>query len=469
MKRRDFIQISSLSLASLLAENCASEQDFDVDFLNDMAVGHLAFESREFPVNRKKATEYLIVGGGIAGLSAAYQLRDKDFLLCELSDLLGGSSASSQYKNMPICHGAHYDLAYPQYYGAEALNMLSELGIVRFDRFSKLWQFADKQYLIPKNRESQTYAFGQFRKDVLPESTVKMDFIQLMSTFSGAMPMPTRLIDKKFHDLNNISFLSWLKDKISLTQEFIEGLDYHMKDDYGAGSEVVSALAGIHYFTCRPYYTKTVELFSPPEGNAYFVGKLFDQLPPSRVLRSHLVKRISEQQDWFDVEIVDVHKREIVSLNCDKIIYAGHKHSLKYIFPKDYHLFQNTQYAPWVVVNIILGKSMKNEAFWQNEMLITDKSWMGFTDSRSQHSTNENGQVLTAYLCFRPEEREMMSLIAQRKHRFVNQILDQLEVYFDRGLKQDVEKVVIKQMGHAMPIPGKGYLFNEANEMRSKK
>jgi hypothetical protein len=347
--------------------------------------------------------------------------------------------------------------------------MLSDLGIIKFDSFSKLWQFTDKKYLIPKSRESRTYASGNYRKDVLPEGAEKINFIQLMKSYSGYMPMPTRLIDEEFRKLNDITFISWLKGKIIPTNEFISGLDYHMKDDYGAGAEVVSALAGIHYFACRPYYTKAVELFSPPQGNAYFVDKLYAQLPPSRVQRSHLVKNIRESQEGFDVEIVHARNQQIIKLTCKKIVYAGHKHSLKYIFPNDYHLFQNIQYAPWVVVNIVLRKSISQDAYWQNEMLIVDKSWMGFTDSRSQYPRDDNRQVLTAYLCFKPEEREMMSLIAERKSSFVQNVLDQVEAYFGRSLKHHVDKVVIKQMGHAMPIPVKGYLFNDANDRRSNR
>ena len=151
MRRRNFIQISSMSLAALLADGCTGAEAYDVSFLNDMAVGHLAFESHSFPTTKNTKTKYLIVGGGVAGMSAAFQLRHEDFMLFELSDLLGGSSAGSSYKNVSLCHGAHYDLSYPSNYGMEVLSMLEELKIIKFDQFSNTWKFVDKQYLIPKN------------------------------------------------------------------------------------------------------------------------------------------------------------------------------------------------------------------------------------------------------------------------------------------------------------------------------
>lgn len=461
-----------MSLAALLVDGCTGTEEFDVTFLNDMAVGHLAFESHSFPTSKILKTKYLIVGGGIAGMSAAYQLRHEDFMLFELSDLLGGSSAGSRYKNISLCHGAHYDLSYPSNYGREVLSMLEDLKIIEFDQFSNTWKFVDKRYLIPKNRESQTFAHGSFRNDVLADGETKTAFIDLMKSFSGSMPMPTRLINEEFRYLNQISFVQWLKQQISIEQDFIDGLDYHMKDDYGAGASQVSALAGIHYFACRPYYTKAVELFSPPEGNSYFIKKLYDQLPKEKIYRSHLVKAIHEKDKIFGIEVVDAVKQEVMKISCEKIIYAGHKHSLKYIYPKDFYLFGQTQYAPWVVVNFIFKKSWNagsnvkvDQAFWQNEIISEDKSLLGFVDSKSQNA--DDSRVLTVYYCFKPEEREMMSLIEERKQSFINQTLTHLEKYFDKALKSHVEKVFIKQMGHAMPIPGQGYLFNDANRERS--
>ena len=140
---------------------------------------------------------------------------------------------------------------------------------------------------------------------------------------------------------------------------------------------------------------------------------------------------------------------------------------MKYIFPRDYPLFHKTAYAPWVVVNFIMKKSWSNKSFWQNEIISEDKSLLGFVDSSAQFSSQNEKRVLTVYYCFKPEEREMMSLIEERKQTFVDQSLSHLEKYFDTSFKNQVEKVIIKQMGHAMPIPNPGYLFNDGNDSRS--
>ncbi len=467
MNRRNFIQISSVSLAALLVEGCNIDHELDIEYMNDMSIGHLAFESHQFPMTKKLSSKYLIVGGGIAGMSAAYALRNEDFLLFELSDLLGGSSAGSNYGKISLCHGAHYDLSYPADYGQEVLNMLAELGIVYHDAFSNSWKFSDKKYLIPKNKKSRIFDHGIFRNDVLPDGSEKLAFIELMKKYSGSMPMPTRLIDAKFHGFNEVSFLNWLQRRIEVSVEFATGLDYHLKDDYGAGAAEVSALAGIHYFACRPYYTKPVELFSPPEGNYYFIKKIYASLPKERIHTSHLVKSIVEKNHGFEVEIIDATKKEITQLTCDKVIYAGHKHALKYIYPPDYPIFEKTTYAPWVVVNVVFDKSMENEAFWQNEIISDDKALLGFVDSEAQATAQNEKRVFTVYFCFKPDERKWMSKIEERKQTFVDKTICYLEQYFDQSLKNRIEKVFVKQMGHAMPIPAPGYLLKDGNSKRS--
>lgn len=73
-----------------------------------------------------KSYDVIIVGGGIAGLTAAYYLDDFDVLLLEMQEQVGGRASSGQYKTISFARGAEY-LGKPE----EPLEeMIEELGLV---------------------------------------------------------------------------------------------------------------------------------------------------------------------------------------------------------------------------------------------------------------------------------------------------------------------------------------------------
>ncbi|MGE8422655.1 MAG: FAD-dependent oxidoreductase, partial [Sphingobacterium siyangense] len=75
----------------------------------------------------------LIVGGGIAGLSAAYRLQQKgysDFILLDLEDEVGGNARNGQNAHSAYPLGAHY-LPIPNASNRELLQFLEESGIIK--------------------------------------------------------------------------------------------------------------------------------------------------------------------------------------------------------------------------------------------------------------------------------------------------------------------------------------------------
>ena len=472
MNRRHFIKNSSLLTLPLLLKSCQWNWDtasYPIAVNSDAFTGHLLMKKSAFEKVKISNIETLIVGGGIAGMSAAYSLKHNDFLLCELSNSLGGSSSKEHFDNISFSQGAHYDLAYPDYYGQEVLQLFEELNIITHLPWKNTWSFLDQQHLIAHRRKSHCYVDGNHRKDVLKEGKTKNDFLKLISPYLGKMNLPTRLINKNLHHLNSIDFISFLKKNISLSPEFIRGLDYHMKDDYGSEAANVSALAGIHYFTCRPYYNEIVELFSPPEGNNYFINKMAQQLNKDQLLTEHLVKSIKEDVSGFEVEILDVKQQKIKTLHVKKIIYAGQKHALKYIYPEDYQHFKTNIYAPWMVVNVLTDNELPTPGYWQNEMLTEDKTLMGFVDSNTQHMTSNKYRVFTTYYCLPPKSRNNLINTEKNKTQIAETTVNHLGKYFGKDISPHVLKVHIKAMGHAMAIPTPGFLFNDKNQYRRNK
>lgn len=477
MNRRKFIKLSSISLISAWA--CHPEQawntgfSFPIHFQSDQATGHVIFQDVNWKETTKLQKDLLIVGGGIAGLAAACRLKDYDLALCELAPALGGSAGGGIYKGMKFSQGAHYDLTYPTYFGQEALEFLHSLAIIQYNPQTQYWGFQDQKYLISEEKEGQSFSQKKYREDVFQDDNISRDFIDHTAQYISQLPLPTRLIDPTYHNLNSISFRKYLEDYGFNDAHLIESIDYQMVDDYGGNSKEVSALAGLFYYAGRPYLDKNAQDFSPPQGNFYFIEKMAQQIPSESIYLSHLVRRIQKNKSGFQVEVIDMNQKQLKIFQVKKIIYAGHKHALQYVYPPDYALFEKMKTTPWLVINFILNKQTLPTGFWQNEFIPIQNNFLGFVDSDAQHKDSSAPyRVLTAYYCFPSSDRKKLSKLQDWQESLIANTLSSLSDYFKipaAQLAEGIEQAFIKVMGHAMPLPEPNYLLNNPNLRRSEK
>lgn len=465
MKRRDFIKYSTLGATiPFWLQSCFKDDpSFPVHVHSDHQTGHLIMEAMKWKKVKKDRIDLAIVGGGLSGLAAAYQSKKLNYRLFELSSTIGGSSAAAEHNGIKIAQGAHYELAYPDNYGNDVLRMLEELKIIRYEPWKKMWGFIDQQHIIPYSRRQQCYDNGQIRSDVIPPGLLKSQFEELILSYSGKLNLPSRLIQQPYRELNDITFQDFLSSRLNVTSAFLKQMDYHMADDYGGDTNQVSALAGLLYFACRPYYTQAVDLFSPPNGNDYFAQRIIQKLDSNRIHCHHLVSKIEKTSSGYMVQVLDVQKKEIHQYESAEVIYAGQKHALKYIFPGQETLFKNT-YAPWMVVNFVTGQEKNEYGFWQNEYLGENPKFLGFIDSSVQAQQSLKGyRVYTGYYCLDEKDRDYLTTIPESGNQIANETKGYLEKMLRTKLK--VDACFIKVMGHAMPIPVKGYLFQDANQL----
>ncbi|TAG92152.1 MAG: hypothetical protein EAZ20_02750 [Bacteroidetes bacterium] len=484
MHRRKFLQLSALSALSMPFFQCESNHNtqsskYKITIHSDQSVGHLIWQGDSFPVDNKiEKTEFLVVGGGIAGLTACSKLKNKDFLLVEIDEQLGGTASAFNYEKTVFGQGAHYDLAYPTYFGEEVLQFWEDMKIISFDKLTSYWQFNDKKYMISAEKEGYCFDKGIFRDDVLPDVPETKKLVKLFEGFDKKMKLPTRLIDKEFHYLNELSFENYLKKNIELNETLRQAFDYQMLDDFGGTSDEVSALAGVYYYASRPYYDETKMIFSPPEGNFYFIQKMASQIPKEKILTSHLVKKIKEQKDGFEVEIIDVKNKKIKIVQTKKIVYAAPKHTLKYIFPNDYPLFNQQLQSPWLVLNFVLKDNfITAKNYWQNEMITDDLRkpvrFLGFVDSETQGGEENTKRVLSAYYTFKPDYRAVLGNPKEFDYqKLAEETIEKIAKYFHLTkplFTPYIEAIFGKIMGHAMPVPNLNYLFKNPNEQRKNK
>jgi len=473
MNRRDFLlRASSLSLLPIVGCHFWDKKsEFPITVHNDMQVGHRLFASPPPKSEKTLPTDTLIVGGGIAGLSAAVALMagKRDFLVCELSDRWGGTSGAVAYKKLHIAQGAHYELQYPAHFDEALLGFWEDLAVIEFNKKTAHWEFIDEQFIIDGNKEGRTWNGKSYRDDVLPNTTESKTFLAFIEgLFLGKMCLPTRLLAPEFYSLNTFTFSIYLKKHFpAMSANLLRAIDYQMLDDYGGTAAQVSALAGVYYYGSHAYTADENVVFSPPQGNYYFIEKMLAKIPVETRLLNRLIYKIIPQKVGFKVEVLNTQTHTIETIDTKNIIYAGQKHALKHIFPQDFPLFQQTEQAPWLVVNVVLHKPLDKPVFWQNEVIKENQVFLGFVNSLAQHADN---QVLSAYYCLKSTDRVKLADVEEKKAYWANYTLQGIADYFQMkttDLTEQVAHVFIQVMGHAMAIPTPNFLLNDFNAKRS--
>ncbi len=196
--------------------------------------------------------DVVIVGGGLSGLTAAYQLRDENILVLEREDTLGGNAKQGVFRGTPYALGSAYlvDLEAP--YGPlyEALHLPLKPVPSPADMVYVEGQWSPlEQGLTMKAFESLQAHFRTLLQSP--------DFPGV--PIAEATPMALKLDQMRFSD-----YLEPLVDK-----PLRACIDAYCYSALGAGIQEVSAYAGVNF------YSEIVgPIYAFPGGNSMVVQRL---------------------------------------------------------------------------------------------------------------------------------------------------------------------------------------------------
>ena len=492
--RRTFIKkLAALSIIAAVPSLLVSCKDKLIEIALKLTgtnhiLGHRLW-LKNFPKPTKEIKiPYLIVGGGISGLSAARQFKRKgieDFLVLELENKLGGNSANgeNQYSKFPLA--AHY-LPLPNLRDKELLNFLEESKII-VDYKDNLPVFDETQLCFDPNE--RLFIRNSWQTDLIPrygnskEVDNQMDlFLKKMTEFREKkgndkkyffdIPKSFCSSDESLNSLDEITMKKWLLDNNFTAEEILEYVDYCCKDDFGLGIEFVSAWAGIHYFAARKHennkYDDTVLTW--PEGNGRLVKHLKSAVE-NKVLTNHLVYDIQLNSDGVKVLVFNAKSNESITILAEKVILATPQYITKYLVSERKNTANNFHYAPWFTASITLTDIPDNGSFplsWDN--VIYKANGLGYV--YNQHQNLEqiiDKKVITYYYSFSSNDikKDRKELLKKPIEHWKELVLSDLKIAHP-DIDQYISAIEIHRIGHGMISPVPNFLKSKSLKEASK-
>ena len=262
------------------------------------------------PPQQTRDVAVVIVGAGIAGLSAAWKLARsgfRDFAVLELEPEAGGNARSGRNGVSAYPWGAHY-LPVPGPEATAVRELVEEMGLVegygpdgapRYDprhlchapqerRFvDGRWRagLSAREILDPEGDGGAAAAdLAAFERQVAEYRAYR----DARGRRAFALPAALGTTDPEIAALDRLSMGEYLDRAGWRSPDLRWYVDYCCRDDYGCTIDTTSAWAGWHYFCSRP---EGAEYLTWPEGNGRIVRHYLDRVG-DRVRTRMLVHRV---------------------------------------------------------------------------------------------------------------------------------------------------------------------------------
>lgn len=459
--RRSFLRGVAPALVGLSAK---AERTIGGGFVHDsFALGHrIRDRARLAEAQRVERIPVVIVGGGVAGLSAAWRLRKRgfaDFVILEMESQAGGNSRWGENQVTAYPWAAHY-VPVPGAGATLVRELFEELGVLQDGQW-------DERRLCFSPQE-RLYLHGRWQEGLEPETgATSADrqefrrFEQLIGEFraSGEFTIPmergARRAAARWAALDRLTLADWAAQNGFRSRYLLWFLDYACRDDYGARAGATSAWAGIHYFASREPEEKGPLTW--PEGNGWIVRRLLERLEPW-VRTSAAAYAVVRDGTRLRV------RTERTDYVAERVIFAAPS----FLAP---HVVEGAPpapglvYSPWITANLTLDRlprEPRGEPAWDN--VIYDSPALGYVVATHMSlSTRVDRTVWTYYwaLADEPPDRVRRTLLARDWSYWREAILSDLSRAHP-DIRECVANIDVMRMGHAMARPAPGFLGSPA-------
>jgi spermidine dehydrogenase len=436
--RRDFLKfVVAGSVAagcpidlSLLAASDESKTQVEGDAFE---ICHQVRDGHPFtrpPISKRY--DIVIVGGGASGLSAAYFLRQRDFLLLEKEPHFGGNAYLEEYQGQAFATGSAYDEK-----GTSSEQLAREIGLA----------------MLPIDSFDPTILNGKWIKDTwhtgLDELPYPASVRESFKKFRADMLAID--ITKNIDQLDSTPLAKYLS---SYAPEVKSWWDAYGPSNWGAKSADTSSYVALIDFQQVIAVEKEVRV-TLPGGNGALTRKLVETLQPKfseRLVGDATIVAVEPQKN--EVHVTYVQGGSLHSVGAKFVIMATPKFITSRIVAglsdAQQDAMSSYRYCPYPVINMIFDQPVYNRGYdtWCPGNSFTDfivADWV----VQKQPGYKQKNNILSFYTPLAEVERKKLLKIDDCRQIAANVLRDFQKLLSDFASANPVE-IHFYRRGHPM-------------------
>ena len=457
------------------------------------SLGHTLRENRlfEIPADKWETKKVAIIGGGVAGLTAAWKLSKEnfnDFVLLELEREIGGTARSGRGEPVGYPWGAHY-LPVPFRENTALISLLDEMSLL--DGRDAAGEVVVKEQFLCREPEERVFYKGRWYEGLYLNAGASEDDKRQFAAFQKqidnwvnwrdakgrrafVVPLDRCSADVQVTALDKITFSEWLSKNGFTSERLLWYCDYATRDDYGLKADQASAWVGLFYFCSRVRKSgvESQPFITAPEGNGQFVNHFYDRVKDN-VRRSQMVVSVVPNEKSIDVICLDGN--ELRGTRCEKVIYASPVFTAPWVIRgfREAPPFAATefQHNAWFVANLFLKDRPKPRfakdfpLSWDN--VLYESPGLGYVTATHQKGIDYGPTILTYYypMCAEPNGRTTLFNYEWR------QLADVCLTDLSRAHPDIYEltaRLDVMRWGHAMVSPRPNFIWSGIRDTATK-
>jgi protoporphyrinogen oxidase len=288
----------------------------------------------------------LIVGGGISGLSAAYFLRQHDFMLLEKEPHWGGNANLEEFEGQAYATGSAYD-----YKDSASDQLARQLGL----------------HLLPINSPDPTIVKGKWVADTWGAGLDELPYpASVRDSFKKfRADMLSLAADKNQEQFDAIPLSKYLR---KYAPEVKQWWDCYGPSNYGAKSEDTSTMVALTELKELAEEAEKDTRVTLPGGNGVLARKLAESLQADhaeRLIGDATIVAVEPQKT--EVHVTYAQGAALHTIAAKFVVMATPKHITVRIVSglseSQTDAMRSFRYCPYAVINMIFDKPVYNRAY----------------------------------------------------------------------------------------------------------